>query len=164
MWVVLCPRSLAVAVRALEINAYRGDFAVPGWVISGSADAARQILTTIAAAIITVVGVVFSIILVTLTLASLRGEPGAPPADYAVVWAPPQQFLDEQPQLKALFNIGAGVDALIAEFEAKIQEAFASGAAAYVTRRAGAKRERFDDVRASEFARADGPSRVTAPR
>ena len=39
--------------------------------------------------------------------------PGAPPADYAVVWAPPQQFLDEQTQLKALFNIGAGVDALL---------------------------------------------------
>lgn len=39
--------------------------------------------------------------------------PGAEAADYAVVWAPPQQFLDEQPQLKALFNIGAGVDALL---------------------------------------------------
>ena len=39
--------------------------------------------------------------------------PGAEQADYAVVWAPPQQFLDEQPQLKALFNIGAGVDALL---------------------------------------------------
>jgi glyoxylate/hydroxypyruvate reductase len=39
--------------------------------------------------------------------------PGAPAADYAVVWAPPQQFLDEQPQMKALFNIGAGVDALM---------------------------------------------------
>jgi glyoxylate/hydroxypyruvate reductase A len=38
--------------------------------------------------------------------------PGAGPADYAVVWAPPQEFLDEQPQIKALFNIGAGVDAL----------------------------------------------------
>lgn len=38
--------------------------------------------------------------------------PGAGPADYAVVWAPPQAFLDEQPQIKALFNIGAGVDAL----------------------------------------------------
>ena len=55
--------------------AYRGDFALPGWVISGSADAARQILTTIAAAIITVVGVVFSIILVTLTLASTQFGP-----------------------------------------------------------------------------------------
>ena len=39
-------------------------------------------------------------------------EPGAPQADHAVVWAPPQQFLDEQQALKALFNIGAGVDAL----------------------------------------------------
>jgi glyoxylate/hydroxypyruvate reductase A len=39
--------------------------------------------------------------------------PGAPPADYAVVWAPPQVFLDEQAGLKALFNIGAGVDALL---------------------------------------------------
>lgn len=39
--------------------------------------------------------------------------PGAPLADYAVVWAPPQAFLDEQTQLKALFNIGAGVDALL---------------------------------------------------
>jgi glyoxylate/hydroxypyruvate reductase len=38
--------------------------------------------------------------------------PGAPPGDYAMVWAPPQAFLDEQPQLKALFNLGAGVDAL----------------------------------------------------
>lgn len=38
--------------------------------------------------------------------------PGAPPGDYAVVWAPPQAFLDEQPGLKALFNLGAGVDAL----------------------------------------------------
>ncbi len=40
-------------------------------------------------------------------------EPGAPQADYAVVWAPPQQFMDEQRGLKALFNIGAGVDALL---------------------------------------------------
>ena len=40
-------------------------------------------------------------------------QPGAPQADYALVWAPPQQLLDEQPQLKALFNIAAGVDALL---------------------------------------------------
>ena len=39
--------------------------------------------------------------------------PGAAPAEHAVVWAPPQQFIDEQPGLKALFNIGAGVDALL---------------------------------------------------
>ncbi|MDP3834213.1 MAG: glyoxylate/hydroxypyruvate reductase A [Hydrogenophaga sp.] len=40
-------------------------------------------------------------------------QAGAPPAEHAVVWAPPQQFLDEQHGLKALFNIGAGVDALL---------------------------------------------------
>ena len=40
-------------------------------------------------------------------------QPGAPQADYAVVWAPPQQFIDEQLGLKALFNIGAGVDGLL---------------------------------------------------
>ncbi len=39
--------------------------------------------------------------------------PGAPPADYAVAWAPPQQFIDEQNRLKVLFNVGAGVDALL---------------------------------------------------
>ncbi|MDZ4236606.1 MAG: glyoxylate/hydroxypyruvate reductase A [Hydrogenophaga sp.] len=40
-------------------------------------------------------------------------QPGAAQADVAVVWAPPQRFLDEQQALKALFNIGAGVDALL---------------------------------------------------
>ncbi|RYF17075.1 MAG: glyoxylate/hydroxypyruvate reductase A [Comamonadaceae bacterium] len=40
-------------------------------------------------------------------------QPGAAQADFAVVWAPPQQFLDEQPALKGIFNIGAGVDALL---------------------------------------------------
>jgi glyoxylate/hydroxypyruvate reductase len=40
-------------------------------------------------------------------------EPGAPQADHAVVWAPPQAFIDEQPALRGLFNIGAGVDALL---------------------------------------------------
>ena len=39
---------------------------------------------------------------------------GTAPADYAVVWKPLQQLLDEQPHLKALFNTGAGVDALMA--------------------------------------------------
>ena len=29
--------------------------------------------------------------------------PGAPPADYAIVWAPPQALIDEQPGLQALF-------------------------------------------------------------
>ena len=40
-------------------------------------------------------------------------SPGAAPADYAVVWAPPQVFFDQQSSLKGVFNIGAGVDALV---------------------------------------------------
>jgi len=40
-------------------------------------------------------------------------SPGAAPADHAVVWAPPQALLDDQPGLRGLFNIGAGVDALL---------------------------------------------------
>ncbi|QHE77892.1 2-hydroxyacid dehydrogenase [Hydrogenophaga sp. PBL-H3] len=38
---------------------------------------------------------------------------GDPQADYAIVWSPPQAFLDEQAGLKAMFNIGAGVDAIM---------------------------------------------------
>jgi len=40
-------------------------------------------------------------------------QSGAAQADYAVVWAPPQAFFDEQTQLKGIFVIGAGVDALL---------------------------------------------------
>ena len=40
-------------------------------------------------------------------------QPGAPLAEYAVVWSPPQAFVDEQTRLKAMFNIGAGVDGLL---------------------------------------------------
>ena len=40
-------------------------------------------------------------------------QPGAAAADYGVVWFPPQRFIDEQPALRAIFNIGAGVDALL---------------------------------------------------
>jgi uncharacterized membrane protein len=72
---VLAAIGLFVATTALDKAAYRGSFAVPSWVISGTADAAREILTAIAAAVITVVGVVFSIILVTLTLASTQFGP-----------------------------------------------------------------------------------------
>jgi len=39
-------------------------------------------------------------------------ELGDPPADYAVVWKPTQAFIDSQTALKAIFNAGAGVDAL----------------------------------------------------
>ena len=40
-------------------------------------------------------------------------SPGSAQADHAIVWAPPQQFIDQQPGLQTLFNIGAGVDALL---------------------------------------------------
>jgi uncharacterized membrane protein len=66
---------LFAGTTALDRAAYRGAISIPSWVISGSADGAREILTAIAAALITVVGVVFSIILVTLTLASTQFGP-----------------------------------------------------------------------------------------
>jgi glyoxylate/hydroxypyruvate reductase A len=34
-------------------------------------------------------------------------------ADYAIVWTPPDAFYATQPKLKALFNLGAGVDGLL---------------------------------------------------
>ncbi|MGI4935948.1 MAG: 2-hydroxyacid dehydrogenase [Janthinobacterium lividum] len=37
---------------------------------------------------------------------------GDAPADYAVVWRAAQPFFDAQPELKAIFNAGAGVDGL----------------------------------------------------
>ncbi|BDT69317.1 glyoxylate/hydroxypyruvate reductase A [Comamonadaceae bacterium OS-1] len=40
-------------------------------------------------------------------------SPGNAPADFAIAWAPPQAFFDEQPGLRAVFNLGAGVDALM---------------------------------------------------
>jgi len=60
---------------ALDRAAFDGAFRVPSWALSGSPDAARQILTTVAAAIITVVGVVFSIVIVALTLTSTQFGP-----------------------------------------------------------------------------------------
>ena len=72
---VVAAVALFAGTLAADQAAYRGDFGLPGWVNTGSADAAREILTTIAAAVITVVGVVFSIILVTLTLASTQFGP-----------------------------------------------------------------------------------------
>jgi uncharacterized membrane protein len=72
---VILAALLFVGTYALDRAAYDGVFREPGWVISGSADAARQILTAIAAAIITVVGVVFSIVIVALTLTSTQFGP-----------------------------------------------------------------------------------------
>ena len=72
---VVAAAALFAGTYTLDQAAYHGVFHYPGWVISGSADAARQILTAIAAAIITVVGVVFSIVIVALTLTSTQFGP-----------------------------------------------------------------------------------------
>lgn len=66
---------LFAAAYAVDRHVYDAHQRLPGWILSGSADAARQILTALAAAVITVIGVVFSIILVTLTLASTQFGP-----------------------------------------------------------------------------------------
>ncbi len=72
---VVAAVGLFAVTYALDRAAFAGDFRLPGWLLSGSPDAARQILTAIAAAIITVVGVVFSIVIVALTLTSTQFGP-----------------------------------------------------------------------------------------
>ena len=44
-----------------------------------------------------------------------RWQPGdaVSPADYALVWQSTQAFIDAHPQLKAIFNLGAGVDGVL---------------------------------------------------
>jgi uncharacterized membrane protein len=66
---------LYLVTHAVDLAAYHGDLTLPSWTTFGTADAARQILTTLAGAVITVVGVVFSITIVTLTLASTQFGP-----------------------------------------------------------------------------------------
>jgi uncharacterized membrane protein len=72
---VVAAVALYGATHALDRAAFRGTLHLPSWVIEGGADPARQILTALAAAVITVVGVVFSIMIVTLTLASTQFGP-----------------------------------------------------------------------------------------
>jgi uncharacterized membrane protein len=72
---VLLAVVLFAGTYALDRAAYHGDFTLPSFVIQDNADGARQILTTMAAAVITVVGVVFSITIVALTLASTQFGP-----------------------------------------------------------------------------------------
>jgi uncharacterized membrane protein len=80
LWLV--PTLLVVIVGLLFLITYRLDWAVyhghltlPSWIHSGSADAARQVLIGTAAAVITVIGVVFSITILALTLASQQFGP-----------------------------------------------------------------------------------------
>jgi uncharacterized membrane protein len=80
LWVVPVVATVAVVVLfvvtySLDRAAYDGLIQFPPWVISGTADVARVLLATVAAAIITVVGIVFSITIVALTLASTQFGP-----------------------------------------------------------------------------------------
>src|SRR6201996_5097132 len=80
LWLIPAIESaVAVALFAVTLSidraAFHGELRLPSWVISGSPDAARQILSSLAGALITVVGVVFSVMIVTLTLASTQFGP-----------------------------------------------------------------------------------------
>ena len=70
---VLLAVLLFAGTYALDRAAY--GHSLPSFVISTTPDGARQLLTTVAAAVITVVGVVFSIMIVALTLASTQFGP-----------------------------------------------------------------------------------------
>ena len=72
---VIAAVGLYAGTHAIDKAAADGSLKLPSWMIFGTADASRQILTTLAAAVITVVGVVFSITIVTLTLASTQFGP-----------------------------------------------------------------------------------------
>jgi uncharacterized membrane protein len=80
LWLIAAIESMAAAALfavtlSIDEAAFHGALRLPSWVISGSPDAARQILSSLAGAIITVVGVVFSIMIVTLILASQQFGP-----------------------------------------------------------------------------------------
>ncbi len=67
---------LFLATYAIDRAAERGGIGVPSWVeAAASPDAGRQILIAIAAAVITVIGVVFSVTILALTLASQQFGP-----------------------------------------------------------------------------------------
>jgi len=72
---ILGAAALFAVTYAIDRAAYDGDVTLPSWVNNGGADAARSILVGIAAALITVIGLVFSITIVALTLASTQFGP-----------------------------------------------------------------------------------------
>jgi len=60
---------------SFDIAAFHHHITLPFWILTGGADAGRQVLVAIAAAVITVIGVVFSITILALTLASQQFGP-----------------------------------------------------------------------------------------
>jgi uncharacterized membrane protein len=76
LWLIPAVESVAaVLLFVVTLSIDRSGVRMPGWVISGSPDAAREILSSLAGALITVVGVVFSVMMVALTLASSQFGP-----------------------------------------------------------------------------------------
>jgi uncharacterized membrane protein len=69
--------SIVLFCATLEVDraVYHGTLSLPAWVEAGSADTAREILLAVAAAIMTVIGINFSVTIVTLTLASTQFGP-----------------------------------------------------------------------------------------
>lgn len=66
---------LFVATFAIDVAASHDPLLLPTWIRTGNADAERQVLIAIAAAVITTMGVVFSITILALTLASQQFGP-----------------------------------------------------------------------------------------
>jgi len=66
---------LFVVTFAIDVAAYHHHLTLPSWIRTGNADAERSVLIAIAAAVITVIGVVFSITILALTLASQQFGP-----------------------------------------------------------------------------------------
>jgi uncharacterized membrane protein len=66
---------LFVVTFEVDVAAYHHRLTLPSWIRTGNGDAERQVLIAIAAAVITVVGVVFSITILALTLASQQFGP-----------------------------------------------------------------------------------------
>ena len=80
LWLVPVVQTIGIVVLfgityTVDRSAYDGWIRFPSWVLQGSADSARVVLATVAASIITVVGIVFSITIVALTLASTQFGP-----------------------------------------------------------------------------------------
>ena len=78
----LAPTVLVVVATLLftltfkvDLAAYHHKLVLPFWIRTGSADAGRQVLIAIAAEVFTVIGVVFSITILALTLASQQFGP-----------------------------------------------------------------------------------------
>ncbi|HEY6472147.1 MAG TPA: DUF2254 domain-containing protein [Acidimicrobiales bacterium] len=72
---VLVSVVLFLITFAVDVAAYHHPGDLPAWIRTGNADAERQVLIAIAAAVITVIGVVFSITILALTLASQQFGP-----------------------------------------------------------------------------------------